>query len=180
MHVHHGELATPRTRTLLTKTACMSADPGHYRKQVQAACGNSHTPIAIRGSGNSKAFYGRTTAGTRLSPSKIYTRDHLIIHTIRTGGISARAGYAADRHSSPCWQQDRPDVTLRTTARFGETATVGGSRCLWPVRTAAALHRGGARLRARRINCINGKGETLRLGGQVMKNVAGYDLSRGH
>jgi glycolate oxidase FAD binding subunit len=28
------------------------------------------------------------------------------------------------------------------------------------------------------VNCINGKAEYLRLGGQVMKNVAGYDLSR--
>jgi glycolate oxidase FAD binding subunit len=28
------------------------------------------------------------------------------------------------------------------------------------------------------VKLLNGRGEVLRLGGQVMKNVAGYDVSR--
>ena len=28
------------------------------------------------------------------------------------------------------------------------------------------------------VRCINGKGDALRFGGEVMKNVAGYDVSR--
>jgi glycolate oxidase FAD binding subunit len=60
---------------------------------------------------------------------------------------------------------------------FGDTATLGGT-------IACALsgprrpYAGAARDFVLGVNCITGKGERLRLGGQVMKNVAGYDLSR--
>ncbi len=61
--------------------------------------------------------------------------------------------------------------------RFGENATLGGT-------VACALsgprrpYCGSARDFVLGVNCINGKGEHLRFGGQVIKNVAGYDVSR--
>ncbi|MEX0951150.1 MAG: glycolate oxidase subunit GlcE [Gammaproteobacteria bacterium] len=60
---------------------------------------------------------------------------------------------------------------------FGTTATVGGAvACGWsgPRRPYA----GAVRDFVLGIRCLNGRGEDLRFGGQVMKNVAGYDASR--
>ena len=60
---------------------------------------------------------------------------------------------------------------------FGEGATLGG--CL-----AAGLsgprrpYAGGVRDFVLGVRVIDGKGDDLRFGGQVMKNVAGYDVSR--
>lgn len=60
---------------------------------------------------------------------------------------------------------------------FGDRATVGGT-----VAAAAAGPRrpyaGSVRDAVLGTRIVNGLGETLTFGGQVMKNVAGYDLSR--
>ena len=58
---------------------------------------------------------------------------------------------------------------------------VGGMR--WPRGTAPAAGRGPrCRRRVRDhvlgATMLNGRGEVLSFGGQVMKNVAGYDVSR--
>lgn len=61
--------------------------------------------------------------------------------------------------------------------RFGVGGTVGGmvaSGLSGPARASV----GAVRDYVLGIEIINGKGELLRFGGQVMKNVAGYDLSR--
>jgi glycolate oxidase FAD binding subunit len=60
---------------------------------------------------------------------------------------------------------------------FGPGATLGGTIACGlsgPRRPWA----GAARDFVLGITCLNGKGEYLRFGGQVMKNVAGYDVSR--
>ncbi len=60
---------------------------------------------------------------------------------------------------------------------FGERATLGGaiaSGLSGPSRPYA----GAARDFVLGVVCINGQGEKLSFGGQVMKNVAGYDVSR--
>ncbi|QNP47172.1 glycolate oxidase subunit GlcE [Diaphorobacter aerolatus] len=61
--------------------------------------------------------------------------------------------------------------------RFGEGSTVGGmvaAGLSGPARASV----GAVRDYVLGIEIINGKGELLRFGGQVMKNVAGYDVSR--
>jgi glycolate oxidase FAD binding subunit len=140
------------------------------QEQVQSAAAG-HTPLAIQG-GNSKAFYGRTTAGTRLS-----VKDHcgIIDYTPTELVISARAGTPLTELESVLAQEGQ--LLPFEPPRFGETATLGGS-------VACGLSgprrpwTGAVRDFVLGVNCINGKGEVLRLGGQVMKNVAGYDLSR--
>ena len=61
--------------------------------------------------------------------------------------------------------------------RFGPTSTVGGmvaAGLAGPARAAV----GGVRDYVLGATLLNGKAEVLSFGGQVMKNVAGYDVSR--
>jgi len=140
------------------------------QEQVQTAVAE-RTPLAIRG-GNSKAFYGRTTAGKTLSLS-----DHhgILDYTPSELVISARAGTPLTELESVLAQEDQ--MLSFEPPHFAESATLGG--CV-----ACGLsgprrpYTGAVRDFVLGTNCINGKGEYLRLGGQVMKNVAGYDLSR--
>ena len=137
---------------------------------MQAAAA-SHKPIAIQG-GNSKAFYGRATAGTTVSVSEHrgildYTPSELV--------ISARAGTPLTEIESVLAQEEQ--MLPFEPPHFAASATLGGSVACGlsgPRRPYA----GAVRDVVLGVNCINGKGEVLRLGGQVMKNVAGYDLSR--
>jgi glycolate oxidase FAD binding subunit len=61
--------------------------------------------------------------------------------------------------------------------RFGEQSTIGGvisSGFSGPARP----YNGAVRDHVLGVALVNGKGEQLRFGGQVIKNVAGYDISR--
>ncbi|KAA1175838.1 glycolate oxidase subunit GlcE [Marinobacter salinexigens] len=61
--------------------------------------------------------------------------------------------------------------------RFGDGSTIGGTLACnlsGPARPWA----GSVRDQVLGVRLLNGKGEHLRFGGQVMKNVAGYDVSR--
>ncbi len=60
---------------------------------------------------------------------------------------------------------------------FGESATLGGAVACG-LSGPARPYAGSARDFVLGVVCINGKGERLAFGGQVMKNVAGYDISR--
>lgn len=60
---------------------------------------------------------------------------------------------------------------------FGPSATLGGTLACG-LSGPARPYLGAARDMLLGTRIINGKGEALRFGGEVMKNVAGYDLSR--
>jgi len=140
------------------------------QEQVQTAAAGQ-TPLAIQG-GNSKAFYGRNTTGQALSLSG---HHGIVDYTPSELVISARAGTLLTELESVLAQEDQ--MLSFEPPHFGESATLGGS-------VACGLsgprrpYTGAVRDFVLGVNCINGKGEVLRLGGQVMKNVAGYDLSR--
>ena len=140
------------------------------QEQVRSAAA-SHTPLAIQG-GNSKAFYGRTTTGTTLSVSE---HRGIIEYTPSELVISVRAGTVLTELEAALAQEQQ--MLAFEPPHLGDAATVGGTIACGlsgPRRPYA----GAVRDFVRGINCINGKGEILRLGGKVMKNVAGYDLSR--
>nr|WP_314526183.1 glycolate oxidase subunit GlcE [uncultured Pseudomonas sp.] len=129
------------------------------------------TPLRIQGS-NSKAFLGRITAGEVLD-----TRAHrgIVSYDPTELVITARCGtplaelvevLAAAQQMLPC---EPPS--------FGEGATVGGMLACGlsgPRRPWS----GSVRDFALGTRVITGLGKHLRFGGEVMKNVAGYDLSR--
>lgn len=139
-------------------------------EQVQRALSEKQ-PLRIRG-GNSKHFLGGLVAGHDLDVSQHqgivdYDPSELVV-TVRTG-TPIRALRAA--------LQKQGQYLPFEPAEFDGMATVGGvvaSGLSGPRRPWSGSVRDyvlGCRL-------ITGEGHQLRFGGQVMKNVAGYDVSR--
>jgi glycolate oxidase FAD binding subunit len=128
-------------------------------------------PLRIRG-GGTKDFYGAPAIGELLEMAAYagivaYEPRELVL-TVKAGTRLADidAALAAEGQMLPF-----------EPPRFGEAATIGGTvACNFsgPRRPYAGAARDfvlGARI-------VNGKGEDLSFGGRVIKNVAGYDVSR--
>jgi glycolate oxidase FAD binding subunit len=127
--------------------------------------------LRLRG-GGSKDFWGQSLTGDVLDTRGYrgivsYEPSELVV-TVR-GGTPLAELEAALAEKGQCLAFEPP--------HFGEGATVGGmvaAGLSGPARATAGAVRDyvlGARF-------INGLGEHLTFGGQVMKNVAGYDVSR--
>lgn len=132
---------------------------------------HARTPLQIRG-GGSKPFYGRAPQGEMLD-----TRAHAgIVHYQPTELVlTARAGTPLAEIEAVLAEQGQ--MLPFEPPHLGPGATLGGT-------IAAGLsgprrpYAGAARDFVLGVSFINGRGERLRCGGEVMKNVAGYDLSR--
>ncbi|SDH15763.1 glycolate oxidase FAD binding subunit [Pseudomonas flavescens] len=129
------------------------------------------TPLRIEG-GGSKAFLGREVEGERLD-----TRIHrgIVSYDPTELVITARAGTPLSELQAVLDEAGQMITCEPPHAAAG--ATLGGmlaSGLSGPRRPWAGAVRDlvlGTRL-------ITGQGKHLRFGGEVMKNVAGYDLSR--
>ncbi len=122
--------------------------------------------------GNSKAFYAQTKIGEPLD-AKVHSG---IVHYEPTElVITARCGTPLNEIEKILAEQNQ--MLAFEPPHFSEQTTFGG--CL-----AAGLSgprrpfAGAARDFTLGMKIINGKAEVLKFGGEVMKNVAGYDLSR--
>ncbi|MBC3361805.1 glycolate oxidase subunit GlcE [Pseudomonas sp. SWRI154] len=139
-------------------------------EQVNRARSNA-TPLRIQGS-NSKAFLGHEVAGEVLD-----TRVHhgIVDYDPTELVVTARAGTPL-RELLAALDAAGQRLPCEPPA-FGEEATVGGM-------VAAGLSgprrpwAGSVRDYVLGTRLISGHGTLLRFGGEVMKNVAGYDLSR--
>ena len=138
--------------------------------RVQAARAD-RTPLHIRG-GGSKAFYGEPAQGeafdvTALRGISSYEPTELVV-TARCGTpLAELEAVLAER--GQCLPFEPP--------HFGGGTTVGGmvaAGLAGPARAAV----GGVREHLLGATLLSGRGEVLSFGGQVMKNVAGYDVSR--
>lgn len=124
--------------------------------------------------GGSKSFYGEpvssglTTLDTRAWRGVVAYEPSELVVTVRSGTPLAELEQLLGAHGQ-CLPFEPP--------HFGATATVGGmvaAGLSGPARASVGAVRDfvlGAQM-------INGQGEALTFGGQVMKNVAGYDVSR--
>ncbi|MDB5858691.1 MAG: glcE [Ramlibacter sp.] len=138
------------------------------RVRAAAAAG---TPLAIRG-GGSKDFYGEPVGGEPLETGALsgivsYEPSELVV-TVRAGTPLAQLEQllAASGQSLPF-----------EPPHFGPGATVGGmvaTGLSGPARASV----GSVRDYVLGLQLVNGRAEQLVFGGQVMKNVAGYDVSR--
>ncbi len=128
-------------------------------------------PLKIMG-GDSKSFLGRTSTGTPLEMSSY---SGVISYEPTELYITARAGTTLSEINNTLAEHgqmlafDPPQVNARTT--IGGVVATGLSGPRRP-------YTGSVRDYVLGIHCINGLGKELAFGGQVMKNVAGYDLSR--
>ncbi|MGY4493994.1 glycolate oxidase subunit GlcE [Pseudomonas sp. TE3610] len=129
------------------------------------------TPLRIRG-GDSKAFLGRATQGVALDTRGYrgivsYDPTELVV-TVRAGTPLTELSAALDEAGQmlPC---EPPDFDGQATVGGMLAAGLSGPRRPWS---------GAVRDFVLGTRVINGHGEHLRFGGEVMKNVAGYDLSR--
>lgn len=131
----------------------------------------AHTPLEIRGSG-SKRFYGERPCGEPLE-----LREHSGITSYEPTElvITARAGTAIAEleetlaAGGQCLPFEPP--------RFCGRGTVGGmvaAGLAGPARSS----RGAVRDHLLGVRLLSGRGELMTFGGQVAKNVAGYDVSR--
>jgi glycolate oxidase FAD binding subunit len=132
---------------------------------------HSKTPLAIT-AGNSKSFYGLNVEGEALlldghQGILSYEASELVI-TARSGTRLSEIESALDEHD----QQLAFEPPLHS-----DRATIGGAIASGLSGPARAF-KGAARDFVLGAKIINGKGELMQFGGQVMKNVAGYDVSR--
>ena len=159
------------------------------RERVLAAAVD-RTPLCIRG-GGTKDFYGNAPSGELLDTSGhagivAYEPTELVV-TARAGTRLAELEAAlAERGQMLAFEPphySRPSPPGRgaggegTTLVASDGATVGGAVAagLSGPRRATA---GAVRDFVLGVKVLDGKGEILNFGGRVMKNVAGYDVSR--
>jgi glycolate oxidase FAD binding subunit len=136
-------------------------------EQVRAARG----PLAIVGSG-SKRFYSGTVHGTMLD---VTGHRGIVEYEPTELVITARAGTSLKDIERAL--AEKGQMLAFEPPHFGDGATLGGTiACGFsgPRRPFA----GSARDFVLGTRIVNGKGEVLCFGGKVMKNVAGYDISR--
>lgn len=122
--------------------------------------------------GGSKDFYGREPRGDLIDVSGhrgiVNYEPTELVCTVRAGTplTAVEAALAEQRQVMPF-----------EPPHFSDSATIGGA-------TACGLSGprrpwgGAARDLVLGVRLINGRGQAMRFGGEVMKNVAGYDISR--
>lgn len=142
----------------------------YLQSQIQEAITN-HRAVAICG-GGSKTFLGRKVEGSTLS-----TLKHTGVIKYEPGELilTARSGTPLKEIKQLLSKQGQ--MLAFEPPGFGANATLGGTIACGlsgPRRPYA----GSARDFVLGTKIINGKGEILHFGGEVMKNVAGYDVSR--
>ncbi len=128
-------------------------------------------PVCIVG-GNSRSWYGHVGAGASLSMSDYsgvinYEPTELSVRVRAGTPVRDLNAILAEHHQRLAFEP----------LYFSDQSSIGGT-----IATAMAGARrpwgGAVRDHVLGLSLINGKGQFLQFGGQVMKNVAGYDVSR--
>ncbi len=147
---------------------------GGIEKDLQAQvleAGHGAQPLCIVG-GASKSFYGRETGGTAL-----HTAAHtgVINYDPAELVVTARAGTRMLDLEELLAMKNQ--MLGFEPPRFSDSCTIGGA-------VAAGLagprrpYAGAVRDFVLGVKILNGSGKILKFGGEVMKNVAGFDIAR--
>nr|VFK36633.1 MAG: glycolate oxidase FAD binding subunit [Candidatus Kentron sp. SD]VFK39555.1 MAG: glycolate oxidase FAD binding subunit [Candidatus Kentron sp. SD] len=122
--------------------------------------------------GETKHFLGREPTGASLS---VVDHRGIVNYQPKELVITARCGSRLAEIESTLAERDQ--MLSFEPPHFGPGATLGGA-----VATGLSGPRrpyaGSTRDFVMGVRILNGRGEMLRFGGEVMKNVAGYDVSR--
>jgi len=143
-------------------------------QELQAQVLNAYknkTALNIQ-AGNSKLFYGNKITAQPLDVSQ---HQGVISYEPTELVITARAGTRLIDIEKTL--DDNNQMLAFEPPSFSDSATLGGT-IAGNFSGPRRAYSGAARDFVLGCNIINGKAEALSFGGQVMKNVAGYDASR--
>ncbi|BDT75928.1 glycolate oxidase subunit GlcE [Polynucleobacter sp. KF022] len=141
-----------------------------FREQILNAAKNK-TPLSIEG-GGTKSWYGNPN-----NYAKLDTRSYSGILEYQPEELVITACAGTPLKEIETVLKEKNQVLAFEPPHFGENATFGGAIAAGlagPGRITVGNFRDfvlGARI-------LDGKGQDLSFGGKVMKNVAGYDVSR--
>lgn len=138
--------------------------------EVQGAVA-AKRPLCIMG-GNTKAYMGREQQG---EPVDLSGHSGVVDYEPSELVITVRAGTTIAELRRVLAQENQ--VLAGEAPEFDGRATVGGTLACNISGPSRPWH-GSIRDQVLGVRIINGKAEHLRFGGKVMKNVAGYDVSR--
>ena len=130
-----------------------------------------HLPLSIRGSGSKRFLTGEATG----TPLDVTGHRGIVSYEPTELVLTARAGTPLREIEQVLAQHNQ--MLAFEPPHFGPNATLGGTiacNLSGPRRPWS----GATRDFVLGTKIINGQGEILSFGGQVMKNVAGYDVSR--
>lgn len=151
------------------------------QKQVKNAI-SAKKPLCIQG-GKSKLFFGNRFSAQLLDLSQhtgivSYEPTELCI-TVRAGTKLSELEALLAEHNQilPFEPPHYPHPLEDGSNSTADTATIGGAIATG-ISGPRRAYTGSARDAILGVEIINGDGDIVSFGGQVMKNVAGYDLSR--
>lgn len=140
------------------------------QQQVSAALANNQ-PVNIR-AGGSKSFLGLNSSSDVLD---VAGHSGIVSYEPSELVITARSGTPLAQIKQVLAEQNQA-LPFEPPA-YGPGATLGGTMAC-SLSGPARPYTGAARDYALGCRIINGRSEVLRFGGEVMKNVAGYDVTR--
>jgi glycolate oxidase FAD binding subunit len=140
------------------------------QERVRAAA-EARTPLEIRGSG-SKSFLGRAPTG---DPLDVSGHAGIVNYQPKELVVTARAGTTLEEIEGTLAAEGQ--MLAFEPPYFGPGATLGGIIACG-LSGPARPYAGSARDFVLGVRVLTGRAEALRFGGEVMKNVAGYDVSR--
>jgi glycolate oxidase FAD binding subunit len=140
------------------------------QERVRAAA-SAATPLSLRG-GGSKHFLGRAATG---EPLDLGGHLGIVNYQPKELVVTARAGTTLDAIDAAL--AGHGQQLPFEPPRLGPGATLGGTIACG-LSGPARPYAGATRDFVLGTRVLTGRAEVLRFGGEVMKNVAGYDISR--
>jgi glycolate dehydrogenase FAD-binding subunit len=145
-----------------------------------AEAADTRTPIEVMGRGTKREIgrpmqHGAVLSTENLVGVPIYEPSELVL-VVRAGTTLAQIEQLLAEN-----EQELPfePIDLGALLGFGPgQGTIGGVVAA-NLSGSRRIRSGSARDHVLGVQAINGRGETIRSGGRVMKNVTGYDLGRG-
>lgn len=122
--------------------------------------------------GNSKNFIGNTSSGDLINTQ---THNGIISYDASELVVTVRSGTTLKEIEQTLAENNQ--MLAFEPPAFNQSSTIGGTIAC-NLSGPSRPYNGAARDFILGSKIINGKGEVLQFGGQVMKNVAGYDASR--
>ncbi|MDH5258770.1 MAG: glycolate oxidase subunit GlcE, partial [Gammaproteobacteria bacterium] len=148
----------------------MSDQTQKLQAQVASAVSEKRSLNII--GGNSKAFYGRTSKCESLH---LQAHSGIVSYEPTELVMTVRAGTPLEEIEDALSKNNQ--MLPFEPPHYGSGATIGGTIAC-NLSGPRRAYSGAARDYVLGTKIINGKAEVLRFGGEVMKNVAGYDASR--